>query len=98
MQKDPCQHCLSTGAAVTEQDADNEDGAEEGGRVGLLLSSKAWVQLAANPVVGALTSSLGTRLPLLAGSVNLVLAAMCTLPRRRERASPFGPKSDVSSM
>lgn len=63
---------------MAEKSADTEDGAEEGGRVGLLLSSKAWVQLAANPVVGALTSTLGTRLPLLAGSVNLVLAALCT--------------------
>ncbi|XP_034254331.1 synaptic vesicular amine transporter-like [Thrips palmi] len=53
-----------------------DDGSGEGGRVGLLLSSKAWVQLAANPVVGALTATLGTRLPLLAGSVNLVLASM----------------------
>ncbi|KAK3921389.1 Synaptic vesicular amine transporter [Frankliniella fusca] len=59
-------------AAVTEE----SDGSGEGGRVGLLLSSKAWVQLAANPVVGVLTATLGTRIPLLAGSINLVLASM----------------------
>ncbi len=76
------------GSAPARQAAEEQDdGSGEGGRVGLLLSSKAWVQLAANPVVGVLTATVGIRIPLLAGSINLVLASMrecarsCAQPR-----------------
>ncbi|XP_069695147.1 synaptic vesicular amine transporter-like [Periplaneta americana] len=49
---------------------------EENGRVGLLLSSKALVQLVMNPVVGAVTAHMGYHLPLFVGSVNLLVAAL----------------------
>jgi DHA1 family solute carrier family 18 vesicular amine transporter 1/2 len=50
---------------------------EENGRVGLLLSSKALIQLMMNPVVGALTAHVGYHLPLFVGSINLLVAALC---------------------
>jgi hypothetical protein len=50
---------------------------EENGRVGLLLSSKALVQLVMNPVVGAVTTHVGYHLPLFVGSINLLVAALC---------------------
>lgn len=49
----------------------------ENGPVGALLSSKALVQLAANPLVGYLTSILGYNVPMVLGSTNLLLAALC---------------------
>lgn len=52
----------------------NED--DENGRVGLLLSSKALVQLILNPVVGTLTGTLGYTKPLFLGNLSLLLAAM----------------------
>lgn len=51
----------------------------ENGPVGALLSSKALVQLAANPVVGYLTNFLGYNVPMVIGSTNLLLAALCKL-------------------
>ncbi|XP_033611483.1 uncharacterized protein LOC111874724 isoform X2 [Cryptotermes secundus] len=49
---------------------------EENGRVGLLLSSKALIQLMMNPVVGALTAHVGYQLPLFVGSINLLVATL----------------------
>lgn len=51
--------------------------ADENGRVGFLLSSKALVQLVLNPIVGSLTGTLGYARPLLLGSINLLVAALC---------------------
>ena len=50
---------------------------DENGRVGVLLSSKALVQLVMNPIVGAVTSHVGYHLPLFLGSINLLVAALC---------------------
>jgi hypothetical protein len=50
---------------------------DENGRVGVLLSSKALVQLVMNPLVGAVTSHVGYHLPLFVGSINLLVAALC---------------------
>lgn len=52
---------------------------EENGRVGLLLSSKALVQLVMNPVVGAVTARIGYHLPLFVGSINLLVASLCKI-------------------
>ncbi|CAK9808144.1 Synaptic vesicular amine transporter [Anthophora quadrimaculata] len=49
---------------------------DENGRVGLLLSSKALVQLILNPAVGTLTGTLGYTKPLFLGNLSLLLAAM----------------------
>ncbi|KAG7200828.1 hypothetical protein KM043_003198 [Ampulex compressa] len=49
---------------------------DENGRVGLLLSSKALVQLILNPAVGILTGSLGYARPLFLGNLSLLLAAL----------------------
>ena len=49
---------------------------DENGRVGLLLSSKALVQLILNPTVGSLTSTYGYAKPLLLGNLGLLLAAL----------------------
>ncbi|XP_020294786.1 synaptic vesicular amine transporter [Pseudomyrmex gracilis] len=54
--------------------ATNEE--DENGRVGLLLSSKALVQLILNPVVGTLTGTVGYTIPLVFGNLNLLLAAL----------------------
>jgi DHA1 family solute carrier family 18 vesicular amine transporter 1/2 len=58
---------------------------EENGRVGLLLSSKALIQLMMNPVVGALTAHVGYHLPLFVGSINLLVAAL-----RKSITTSFG--------
>ncbi|KAF4529701.1 hypothetical protein B566_EDAN016652 [Ephemera danica] len=47
----------------------------ENARVALLLSSKALVQLVANPVVGGLVAQVGCRVPLLVGSFCLLISA-----------------------
>ncbi|XP_068977846.1 synaptic vesicular amine transporter-like [Bombus flavifrons] len=52
----------------------NED--DENGRVGLLLSSKALMQLILNPAVGIFTATFGYTKPLLLGNLSLLLAAM----------------------
>ncbi|XP_070155125.1 synaptic vesicular amine transporter [Polyergus mexicanus] len=49
---------------------------DENSRVGLLLSSKALVQLILNPAVGTLTGSLGYARPLFLGNLSLLLAAL----------------------
>lgn len=49
---------------------------DENGRVGLLLSSKALVQLILNPAVGTLTGTLGYARPLFLGNLSLLLAAL----------------------
>lgn len=49
---------------------------DENGRVGLLLSSKALVQLIWNPVVGILIGKLGYAKPLLLGNLSLFLATL----------------------
>lgn len=48
---------------------------DENGRVGLLLSSKALVQLILNPAVGTFTGTLGYTKPLFLGNLSLLLAA-----------------------
>ncbi|XP_015585609.1 synaptic vesicular amine transporter isoform X2 [Cephus cinctus] len=49
---------------------------DESGRVGLLLSSKAFIQLLLNPAVGTLTGTLGYAKPLFLGTLSLMLAAL----------------------
>lgn len=49
---------------------------DENGRVGLLLSSKALVQLILNPAVGTFTGTLGYARPLFLGNLSLLLAAL----------------------
>ncbi|XP_073971118.1 putative mushroom body vesicular transporter portabella isoform X2 [Rhodnius prolixus] len=49
---------------------------EENGRVGLLLSSKAVVQLMLNPIVGIAARYIGYTLPLFIGSVNLLSSTL----------------------
>ncbi|XP_017889410.1 synaptic vesicular amine transporter-like [Ceratina calcarata] len=49
---------------------------DENGRVGLLLSSKALVQLILNPAVGIFTGTFGYTKPLFLGNLSLLLAAM----------------------
>lgn len=60
----------TTGAGKEEEEED------ENGRVGLLLSSKALVQLILNPAVGTLTGNLGYARPLFLGNLSLLLAAL----------------------
>ncbi|XP_069951879.1 synaptic vesicular amine transporter isoform X3 [Cherax quadricarinatus] len=48
----------------------------ENGRVGLLFSSKALVQLVVNPLVGPLTAHVGYSFPLVVGTHNLILSAL----------------------
>nr|XP_018909911.1 PREDICTED: synaptic vesicular amine transporter-like [Bemisia tabaci] len=48
----------------------------ENGQVGLLLSSKALLQLIMNPIVGVLSPRLGVHLSLFIGSVSLLVAAL----------------------
>lgn len=56
---------------------DNEEIERENGPVGVLLSSKALVQLFLNPVVGIWTTKIGYKVPIFFGSVNLLLASLC---------------------
>ncbi|CAK9795387.1 Synaptic vesicular amine transporter [Anthophora plagiata] len=62
--------CTLDGNSTTNREDD------ENGRVGLLLSSKALVQLILNPAVGTLTGTLGYTKPLFLGNLSLLLAAM----------------------
>ncbi|KAK4302182.1 hypothetical protein Pmani_025716 [Petrolisthes manimaculis] len=48
----------------------------ENGRVGLLFSSKALVQLLVNPFIGPLTSHVGYSLPLVVGTHTLIVSAL----------------------
>lgn len=57
---------------------DNEEIERENGPVGVLLSSKALVQLFLNPVVGIWTTKIGYKVPIFFGSMNLLLASLCT--------------------
>lgn len=68
---------LCTLDANTTVSAEKEE--DENGRVGLLLSSKALVQLILNPAVGTLTGNLGYARPLFLGNLSLLLAALCKL-------------------
>jgi DHA1 family solute carrier family 18 vesicular amine transporter 1/2 len=68
------QNATSSGAGIIST---SHGVIEENGRVGLLLSSKALIQLMMNPVVGALTAHVGYNLPLFVGSINLLVAALC---------------------
>lgn len=45
--------------------------------IGILLSSKAIVQLFMNPLVGILTSYIGYNLPIFIGSILLILISVC---------------------
>lgn len=56
-------------------DGNSTGDGDENGRVGLLLSSKALVQLILNPAVGTFTGTLGYAKPLLLGNLSLLLAA-----------------------
>ncbi|XP_069978327.1 synaptic vesicular amine transporter-like [Penaeus vannamei] len=58
-------------AVATPHDIINENE-----RVGLLFSSKAFVQLLVNPLVGPLTARVGYSVPLVAGTHVLVLSAL----------------------
>ncbi|XP_042871828.1 synaptic vesicular amine transporter-like [Penaeus japonicus] len=58
-------------AVATPHDIINENE-----RVGLLFSSKAFVQLLVNPLVGPLTARVGYSLPLVAGTHILILSAL----------------------
>ena len=62
--------CTLDGNSTTNSEND------ENGRVGLLLSSKALVQLILNPAVGIFTGTLGYTKPLFLGNLSLLLAAM----------------------
>ncbi|CAL4222223.1 unnamed protein product, partial [Meganyctiphanes norvegica] len=53
-----------------------EDIISENGRVGLLFSSKAFVQLVVNPFIGPLTAKIGYPLPLLVGTHTLIISAL----------------------
>lgn len=50
---------------------------EDNGPLGALLASKAFVQLAFTPFIGHLTGIIGFNIPLLLGSCNMLLAAIC---------------------
>lgn len=50
----------------------------DNGPLGALLASKAFVQLAFTPFIGYLTETTGCCIPLLLGSCNMLLAALCT--------------------
>jgi len=45
--------------------------------IGLLLSSKAIVQLFMNPLVGVLTSYVGYNVPIMLGSILLIVISVC---------------------
>lgn len=45
--------------------------------MGVLLSSKAIVQLFMNPLVGILTSYVGYNLPIFLGSILLIVISVC---------------------
>jgi len=45
--------------------------------IGVLLSSKAIVQLFMNPLVGILTSYVGYNLPIFLGSIILIVISVC---------------------
>lgn len=47
--------------------------------IGILLSSKAIVQLFMNPLVGILTSYVGYNLPIFFGSILLIIISVCKL-------------------
>ncbi|XP_068204363.1 synaptic vesicular amine transporter-like [Palaemon carinicauda] len=53
-----------------------QDIINENSWVGLLFSSKAFVQLIVNPFIGPLTSRIGYSLPLLVGTHNLIISAL----------------------
>ncbi|XP_032675490.1 synaptic vesicular amine transporter-like [Odontomachus brunneus] len=66
--------CTLDANTTTATSAEKEE--DENGRVGLLLSSKALVQLILNPAVGTLTGNLGYARPLFLGNLSLLLAAL----------------------
>ncbi|KAF0302877.1 Synaptic vesicular amine transporter [Amphibalanus amphitrite] len=84
----------------TAPDGDRELAGElarrQDGRIGVLLSSKAFVQLLANGVVGAAVARVGFRLPLVFGVAVLALSAFCLstvadlYPNERERSRVMG--------
>ncbi|XP_052868053.1 synaptic vesicular amine transporter-like [Anopheles cruzii] len=49
---------------------------EEGGSIGILLGVKALVQLVANPIVGSGTGRFGFCVPIMFGSLNLLVASL----------------------
>ncbi|XP_077295949.1 synaptic vesicular amine transporter-like [Arctopsyche grandis] len=55
---------------------DNEEIERENGPVGVLLSSKALVQLFLNPLVGIWTTRVGYKVPIFFGTVNLLIASL----------------------
>ncbi|XP_063889103.1 synaptic vesicular amine transporter-like isoform X1 [Scylla paramamosain] len=64
-----------SGLAVREREM-YKDINDENWKVGMLLSSKALVQLMVNPMVGSLTAHIGYSLPLVFGTHNLLLSAV----------------------
>ena len=65
-----------SGVTVKEREM-YKDIKDENWKVGMLLSSKALVQLMVNPMVGSLTTHIGYSLPLVFGTHNLLLSAIC---------------------
>ena len=49
----------------------------DNGPLGVLLASKAFVQLVFTPLIGYLTEVVGYNVPLLLGSCNMFIAAIC---------------------
>ncbi|CAB0044266.1 unnamed protein product [Trichogramma brassicae] len=67
---------VSVASVAVAANSSSDLAVDENGRVGLLLSSKALVQLVLNPAVGSLTGRLGYARPLLLGNVGLLLVAL----------------------
>jgi hypothetical protein len=64
---------------AANKEIENLGPGSENARVALLLSSKAFVQLAANPGVAVLVTQVGCRAPLLVGSFCLFISAACKI-------------------
>lgn len=50
---------------------------DENSSIGVLLAIKAVIQIIVNPVIGAMTTRFGYRLPLIFGTINLFVTAVC---------------------
>ncbi|XP_050697230.1 synaptic vesicular amine transporter-like [Eriocheir sinensis] len=74
--QDPQENKPSASSTPSRKREIFEDISSENWKVGLLLSSKALVQLMVNPMVGLLTSHIGYSLPLVFGTHNLLLSAI----------------------
>ncbi|XP_066586539.1 synaptic vesicular amine transporter-like isoform X1 [Prorops nasuta] len=68
--------CTLDGNGNGDGNGSTSCGDDENGRVGLLLSSKALVQLILNPAVGTITGTLGYVKPLFLGNLCLLVSAL----------------------